>query len=149
MEKFKLIIIGILSILISYLNKISLLLFILLFLNLLDIITGIFRTIYFKEKFKFNVFIWGFIKKISMYFLITIGLIIDIVMDYTVENLNLSISLPEMFGGLIAIWLILNEQLSILKNLILINIPMPDFIVNTIQKFKKNIDLSNYNSKDK
>ena len=142
MEKFKFALVAFFSIIVSYYNNLYLPIIILILSNILDILTGIFKSLYIKNKFTLSKFIWGFIRKLCMYFLIFIGICIDIVIVYTVENLKLSIPYNNLFSGLICVWLILDENLSILRNLVVLEIPMPNFLISIITKLKSTIDNS-------
>ena len=140
MEKIKIVLVTFFTLVISYYNNISLPIILLIISNILDVLTGIFKSLYIKNKFTWSKLFWGFIRKLCMYFLIFIGMSIDIIIIYTVENLQLSISESHIFGGLIGVWLVLDEQLSILRNLVILEIPMPNFLISIIKKLKSTID---------
>lgn len=140
MDKFKVIMITICSLAVSLWNKLSLPLILLMISNIIDIITGLWKATYIKERITFKRIIWGTIKKISMYFLILSGYIIDVIINYTVENFEINIGLGGIVGNLIAVWLVLNEQLSIIKNLTIMKVPMPNFIIELVKKLKNKID---------
>lgn len=142
MEKLKLALVTLFSIIVSYYNNLYLPIIMLIICNILDTLTGIFKSLYIKKKFTCSKFFWGFIRKLCMYFLIFIGICIDIVIVYTVENLKLSIPYNNLFSGLICVWLILDELLSILRNLVVLEIPMPNFLISIIKKLKSTIDNS-------
>src|SRR5574344_1733960 len=117
MEKFKVIMIALCSLAVSFWNKLSLPLILLIISNVIDIVTGLWKAVYIKERITFRRIIWGTLKKLSMYFLILSGYIIDVLINYTVENFEVNIGLSGIVGNLVAVWLVLNEQLSIIKNL--------------------------------
>lgn len=140
MERFKLYFITVISLLISFWNKLSIPLVLLLICNIIDIITGLWKASYIKEKITFKRMIWGTIKKISMYFLIITGFIIDTLINYTAVNLEIHVNLNGIIGSLIATWLVLDEILSILRNLMIIKVPMPNFLSALVKKLKGKID---------
>ena len=140
MEKIKFLVVTFISIIISYYNTISLPIILLLISNIIDVLTGVFKALYIKKKFAWNKLFWGFVRKLCMYLLIFIGASIDIIIIYTVENLQLSIPENHIFGGLIGVWLVLDENLSILRNLVVLEIPMPNFLISIIKKLKSTID---------
>lgn len=109
-------------------------------LNIIDLITGIFKAIYLKKELSFKTFILGMINKVSMYFLIIICITIDMVLNYTVENLGFKFEINNLFCGIIVIWLIFNEQLSIIKNLKRIDTPMPTSLLNKIKILKEELE---------
>ena len=142
MTKIKIILVGFFSLLISYYNNISLPVILLAISNILDVLTGIFKSLYIKKKFTMSKLLWGLVRKICMYLLISIGVVIDILIIYTVDNLNINIPEVHLFGGLIGVWLVLDELLSILRNLVVLEIPMPNFLISIIRKLKSTIDNS-------
>ena len=140
MAKIKILIFTFISLVISYYTSISLPILLLAISCLLDIITGILKSLYIKNKFTFNKFVWGFIKKLCMLILIFIGISLDVIISYTVENFNITIPTHNLFGGLIGIWLVLDELLSVLRNLVVLEVPMPNFLISVIKKLKNTID---------
>ena len=140
MNKIKILLFTFISIIVSYYNNISLPILLLVISCILDITTGILKSLYIKNKFTFNKLIWGLIKKTCMLILIFIGISLDIIISYTVENFNIEFTTNNLFGGLIGIWLVLDEQLSILRNLVVLEIPMPNFLISVIKKLKNTID---------
>ena len=140
MNKTKILLFTFISIIVSYYNNISLPILLLVISCILDITTGILKSLYIKNKFTFNKLVWGLIKKTCMLILIFIGISLDIIISYTVENFNIEFTTNNLFGGLIGIWLVLDEQLSILRNLVVLEIPMPNFLISVIKKLKNTID---------
>ena len=140
MNKIKILLFTFISIIVSYYNNISLPILLLVISCILDITTGILKSLYIKNKFTFNKLVWGLIKKTCMLILIFIGISLDIIISYTVENFNIEFTTNNLFGGLIGIWLVLDEQLSILRNLVVSEIPMPNFLISVIKKLKITID---------
>ena len=140
MNKIKILLFTFISIIVSYYNNISLPILLLVISCILDITTGILKSLYIKNKFTFNKLVWGLIKKTCMLILIFIGISLDIIISYTVENFNIEFTTNNLFGGLIGIWLVLDEQLSILRNLVVLEIPMPNFLISVIKKLKNTID---------
>lgn len=140
MAKIKILIFTFISLVISYYTSISLPILLLTISCILDIITGILKSLYVKNRFTFSKFVWGFIKKLCMLILIFIGISLDIIISYTVENFNIIFPTHNLFGGLIGIWLVLDELLSILRNLIVLEVPMPNFLISVIKKLKNTID---------
>lgn len=140
MEKIKIYFITVISLLISFWNKLSIPLVLLIICNIVDIITGLWKAFHIKEKITFKKIMWGTIKKISMYFLIITGFIIDTLINYTAINLGIHINLNGIIGSLIATWLVLDEILSILRNLIIIKVQMPNFLSTLVKKLKGKIE---------
>ncbi len=140
MDKIKIIIFTFISLVISYYNSISLPILLLCLSCILDIITGVLKSLYIKNKFTLSKLFWGFIRKLCMLILIFIGISLDVIISYTVENFNITFPTHNLFGGLIGIWLVLDELLSVLRNLVVLEIPMPNFLISVIKKLKNTID---------
>jgi phage-related holin len=62
------------------------------------------------------------------------------VVDWTIINvadgLGFNIPTATFFGLLVAMWLIINELISILENLTRLEVPMPAFLVKVVANFK-------------
>ncbi|HPF82605.1 MAG TPA: phage holin family protein [Bacilli bacterium] len=140
MEKVKFVTTSIFLGIICFFNSLSIPLLLLIITNIIDIITGLLKSLHINENITFKKLIWGLIKKFSMYLLIIIGYIIDIIIIYTVENFNIAITNQNIFESLITIWLILDELLSILKNFMILEVPMPNFLIKIVKKLKNKID---------
>lgn len=140
MEKLKNSMITILSLAFAVWSNISTPLILLLLTNIIDIITGIWKSLYLKKKISGRKMLWGIIKKISMYLIIICGFIIDSLISYTVENFGISMSTNSIVGSLLGIWLVLDELLSILCNLALLKIPIPNFFYKFIKNLQEKID---------
>ena len=57
-----------------------------------------------------------------------------------VAAVQVDIGYKMWFGLLVAVWLIINEMISILENLSRMDVPLPDFLVKAIEKAKNSID---------
>ena len=53
---------------------------------------------------------------------------------------NIDISYNMWFGLLVAVWLIINEMISILENLSKLGVPIPDFMTKLIKRLKSAAD---------
>lgn len=88
---------------------------------------------------------WGILKKVTYMIVVGVGMLMDWLILTTAESLGAEIPLQTFFGLLVAIWLIINELISILENLTRIGTPMPDFLVRLVKSFKVSVE----NSADK
>lgn len=131
--------INILNVILEFFSEMSIFIFLLFICNIIDIITGISVSFYLKKKITYKKLLLGLIKKISIYFLIICGYIFDLILIYTVENFDISLQ-NNLICGLLSTWLILNEQISIISNLIILKVPVPNFILKLITKFQNKID---------
>ena len=67
----------------------------------------------------------GIVKKVCMYVLIFVGWTLDLVIAYVIKNMNIDIALPNFVACFVAVWLILNELLSITENCDVIGVHVP------------------------
>jgi hypothetical protein len=68
------------------------------------------------------------------------------VVDWTIlqvsSSLGFNIPVATFFGLLVAIWLIVNELISILENLTRLEVPLPSFLLKVVQNFKVVVEKS-------
>lgn len=136
MEKIKTLLTGVFGALFSLFGLLTVPLILLLTSNIIDYITGLMATSNRNEKISSYKSFKGIRKKISMYLLIIVGFMIDIIIDYGVTNLGLQFNFPNIFACVIAIWLVCNEILSILENLVDIGAPIPTFLMPIVKNIK-------------
>ena len=132
--------VGAFSILTSWLGNLAIPVYILLACNIFDYITGITAA---KNRGKVVSSSYGFIgivKKVFMYILIIIGFFLDVMLEYIGTNLNIPIKLPYVVACGVAVWLVLNEIISILENLNDIGVPMPPFLMPLVNRLKVQVD---------
>ena len=75
-----------------------------------------------------------------MWLLIVVGAILDILVNYTAEYIGLKIRLPFIVATVVAVWLICNEMISILENLIDIGVDIPPFLMPITKYIKKQVE---------
>ena len=64
----------------------------------------------------------------------------DSLIKYTVQYMGLSVSPPYIIATVVAVWLICNEIISILENLIDIGIAIPPFLMPLAQLIKGQVE---------
>lgn len=79
---------------------------------------------------------WGIVKKLLYIVVVGVGMLMDWLILTTAESMGVHIPLATFFGLLVAVWLIINELISILENLTRMEIPMPGFLLTIIKHFK-------------
>ena len=72
--------------------------------------------------------------------LIVVGFIIDTLITYTITNLGIQLQFPTLVSCIIAIWLVCNELISILENLIDIGVEVPSFLKPLVEKIKNEVE---------
>ena len=124
----------------AYFEKMLIPIAVLFAVMLIDYISGILSA-YIKSELSSRIGIIGIIKKISYLFIVASAIVFDFIIYYTCLNLNLGINYePYFFCTLVTVWLIINELISILENLIKIGVPVPKFMEKAILAAKNKLE---------
>lgn len=75
-----------------------------------------------------------------MWLLVVIGAWIDILVNYAIECAGVDISFPFVVATIVAVWLVVNEMISILENMIDIGVWMPPFLLPIVKYIKKQVE---------
>lgn len=78
----------------------------------------------------------GFVKKLCYIAGVGVAVVVDLVIQIAVAQTGIDLGGCFMFGLLVTIWLILNECISILENIMMLGVPIPAFLVKFIKKLK-------------
>lgn len=140
MQKVKAIFITIWSVLFSWLGILAFPVVLLVISNVTDYITGITASKYRKEQVSSYKGIRGIYKKVGMWILIFVGWMMDMLVNYTVQYIGLTISLPYIVATVVAVWLLCNEIISILENLIDIGVEIPPFLMPLAKMIKGQVE---------
>lgn len=108
--------------------------------NVTDYITGIMASKYRDEQVSSYKGIKGIYKKVGMWILIFIGWMMDMLIKYTVQHIGIPVSLPYIVATVVAVWLICNEIISILENLIDMDVTIPPFLMPLARMIKGRIE---------
>ena len=82
----------------------------------------------------------GIIKKVGYMGLIVVAMGADYLIYSGIIAANIDINYNMWFGLLVAVWLIINEMISILENLSKLGVPIPDFMTRLIKRLKSAAD---------
>ena len=104
--------------------------------NVIDYITGIIAAPKRGEKINSTIGLQGIFKKIGMWLLVVVGVIIDELISYTINTVGWDIPFTFVVACVVCIWLICNELLSILENLKDIGVPLPAFLAKIVVYIK-------------
>ena len=69
-----------------------------------------------------------------------VGAVVDWLLMYCGSQLGFEIHLPMLAASLVAVWLIVNEIISILENIGDIGVPLPGFLTKIVQGLKSKIE---------
>ena len=129
-----------LAILTSWLGGLAVPVYLLFCFNLIDYLTGIAAAKYRKLEISSYYGMMGIVKKVFMYILIGIAVGLEILVKYAVGNIGIEWKLPYIGGAIVAIWLVMNESISILENLNDMKVPMPPFLMPFVRRLKSQIE---------
>ena len=91
----------------------------------------------------------GAVKKVGYMFLVVVAGIIDWVIYYGLSRIGITYEVHYYFGLLVAVWLILNELLSILENCTKMDLPIPKFIKPLAKRLKLMVENKSGKEDDK
>lgn len=78
----------------------------------------------------------GIIKKVGYMALVAVAMGVDYLIFSGFTAVNVSVGFEMLFGILVAVWLIINEMISILENLSRIGVPIPQFLTKVVKRLK-------------
>ena len=109
--------------------------------NVIDYITGLAAAKYRKDggisSYKS---IRGIVKKVTMWMLVAVGVIIDSLISYSANTIGLNIPFKFLVACVVAIWIVCNELISILENMIDIGVNIPPFLIPIVKRIKSNTE---------
>lgn len=140
MEKVKVIVTAIVSSIMSWLGILAVPVFLLVGCNVLDYITGLCAAKYRSERIDSYKGFRGIVKKVCMWLLIVVGAFVDILLTYAAEYIGLAVAVPFVVATVVAVWLIVNEIISILENMVDIGVDMPPFLLPLVKNIKHQVE---------
>ena len=100
-----------------------------------DYITGMLRACQ-RRELSSRRGLFGILKKLCYFLVVGVGTGVDWLLSMTAEAFSFPLRLPFAVGMLVAVWLIINELISILENLTQIGVPMPAFLARLVRRLK-------------
>ena len=140
LKTVKAICIAIFGLLSSWLGVLAIPVYVLVACNVMDYITGLAAAHRRGQKVSSYVGVLGIAKKVCMWLLIGVGAVVDWLLMYCGSQLGFEIHLPMLAASLVAVWLIVNEIISILENIGDIGVPLPGFLTKIVQGLKSKIE---------
>lgn len=141
MNKIKIAITAAISALASWLGILTVPVFLLVGCNLIDYITGLCAAKYrMAGGISSYKSLKGIIKKICTWLLVLIGSFIDMLIAYAVECAGINCAIPFVTATVVAVWLVVNEIISILENMLDIGVEMPPFLAPVVKYIKKQVE---------
>ncbi|MCM1494154.1 MAG: phage holin family protein [Muribaculaceae bacterium] len=140
MKKVQVIVTAVLSALMSWLGILAVPVLLLVGCNVIDYITGLLAAKYRTQTVSSYKGIRGIIKKVCMWLLVLVGSWLDNLINYAAECAGLQVTLPFIVAVIVAVWLTLNEIISILENIIDIGVPLPPFLLPIVKHIKQAVE---------
>lgn len=78
----------------------------------------------------------GIKKKISMWLLVVVGAVVDQLLLYATHTVGINVPITFLVAAVVAIWIICNEIISILENMIDIGVAVPTFLMPLVKNIK-------------
>ena len=78
----------------------------------------------------------GIVKKVGYMALVAVAMGVDYLIFTGFSAVNVSVGFDMLFGILVAVWLIINEMISILENLSRLGVPIPQFLTKVVRRLK-------------
>lgn len=82
----------------------------------------------------------GIVKKVGYLALVVAAMILDWLISQGLQQINLDLHYSVFFAVLVAVWLIINELISVLENLSRIGVPIPNFMKKLIDRLKTTVE---------
>ena len=140
MDRVKAVFVAVFTALSARLGILAIPVYLLVMVNVIDYGTGIFASQKRGETISSSVGFNGIVKKICMWLLVGIGAIIDMLLTYGAERTGISLNLGFAVACLAAVWLICNELISILENMVDIGVDLPPFLLQLVKSLKSQVE---------
>lgn len=136
MNKIKVPVTAALSALMGWLGILAVPVFLLVGSNLIDYVTGLAAAARRREQISSYRSIWGIAKKVCQWLLVIVGAMVDALIKHAIASAGISITVPFVAATVVAVWLVVNEIISILENMIDIGVAMPPFLLPLVRYIK-------------
>lgn len=140
MNKNKAIVVSIASAISSFLGVLFIPILIMVACNTLDFITGIIASKFRDESITSRAFYRGIVKKVCMWLLVVVGVLIDETIKYSVLQFGIAMPFTFLVACIVCVWIICNELLSILENMDVIGVPMPAFLKKVVRYLQQHTE---------
>lgn len=140
MNKAKVAVVTVISTLMSWLGILAVPVFLMVGCNVIDYVTGLMAVPYRTETVSSYKGIREIIKKVCQWLLVLVGAWIDILLNYAIDCAGIDFTLPFVVATIVAVWLVVNEIISILENMLDIGVHMPPFLLPIVKYIRKQVE---------
>lgn len=131
------------GVLAAYFGKVAIPLCVLLAVMLLDYATGMTKA-WVTATLSSRAGVIGIIKKVCYFIIVCVAGAVDYLVRAGLTDFGVEINTKFLFCGIVIVWLIINECISILENLDAIGVPVPKWLLTIIHKLKGSVDKATY-----
>ena len=124
----------------DFLGILAIPVFIMVGCNIIDYITGLIASKYRQEQINSYKGMRGIVKKVCMWLLVIFVAMLDVLIKYATQTMGFNIQVPFIVATLVAVWIVVNEIISILENIVDIGIELPPFLMPVVRRIKKEIE---------
>jgi toxin secretion/phage lysis holin len=128
---------GLLAMVAAFLGNLYVPVLLMVVCNLIDYATGLMAVSSRDEKLSSYRSIKGITKKVCMWLLVVVGVIIDELIKYAADVGAVELPFTFLVACIVAIWIICSELISILENMIDIGVSLPPFLMPIIKLIQK------------
>jgi toxin secretion/phage lysis holin len=82
----------------------------------------------------------GITKKVCMWLLVVVGALIDQLLIYAGDTVGITLPFKFLVACVVAIWIICNEIISILENIVDIGVELPPFLAPIVKNIKRQVE---------
>lgn len=113
---------------------------ILVLCNVIDYATGLVASPFRGQKIDSYKSFRGIAKKVCMWLLVAVGAMLDQLLLYAGKTIGITLPFTFLIACIVAIWLICNEIISILENIVDIGVELPPFLAPIVKNIKKQVE---------
>lgn len=125
----------------SFLGVLAIPVYILVSSNIIDYFTALFATDKRGQSISSSVGIKGIVKKICMWLLIIVGVLLDQLLLYACGTLGIALPFNYLIACIVALWLCANEIISILENISdILGDDMPSFLLPLVKNIRSQVE---------
>ena len=108
--------------------------------NIIDYATGLIASKFRNQEIDSYNGIKGIAKKICMWLLVGVGVIVDQLLSYSADVVGITLPFTFLVACIVAIWLVCNEIISILENINDIGVTLPPFLKPIVSNLKSQVE---------
>lgn len=141
LNQVKLFIVTLFAALTSFLGTLAIPVYILVSANIIDYVTALYASSNRGVKISSNKGIKGIAKKVCMWLLIVVGVLLDQLLLYASSVLGITLPFTFFIACVVALWLCANEIISILENISdILGEDMPSFLLPLVKGIRSQVE---------